>query len=436
MQDLTRPLPGFRPEVYAIDFGTSNSLLAAANAEATHPPIPLDSGANDPTVLRTLLFFQDEFICGSQAIAGFVEGGMQGRLIRSIKKFLPYRSFSGTQIGHRLVSIEDLIGRFLRVMRERANAFFGASVERVVLGRPAKFSLDPNDDKLAEQRLMKAATIAGFREISFCPEPVAAAQDFQVDLDKPRVVLVADFGGGTSDFTLVRMRPQGFDPSDVLSLGGISIAGDALDGSLMRHKIARHFGAEVTYRAPLGSNLLTMPKAIVEKLCSPADMTTLQHRDVLQFLRDVRSWSLGPDDRRRMDHLLCLIEDSLAFKLFEAIERSKCELSAAEQTEFLFEYPSIDLCEPITRREFEAASSREVSQILATLEQTVSDAALQFADVDVVCCTGGTARVPQIARGIEARFGRGKVQERRAFHSVVQGLAEQAKRLAQGAPGH
>ncbi len=423
----------FRPEVYAIDFGTSNSLLAAANGQATYPPVPLDAGASDPTVLRTLLFFQEEFSCGSQAISAFVEGGMQGRLIRSIKKFLPYRSFSGTQIGHRLVSIEELVGRFLRVMRERANRYFDADVERVVLGRPAKFSLDAGDDRLAETRLEKAAKLAGFREVAFCPEPVAAAQDFQVDLDRPRIVLVADFGGGTSDYTIVRMRPEGFDPSDVLALGGISTAGDALDGSLMRHKVARHFGAEVTYRVPLGANKLTMPKGIMEKLCSPADMTILQHRDVLNFLRDVQSWSLGPDDRSSMDHLLCLVEDSLAFKLFESIERSKCELSSAETTEFVFEYPSIDLREPIRRDEFERASSREVSAILGALDQTVAESGLGYEDVDVVCCTGGTARVPQIARGIESRFGREKMQERRAFHAVVQGLAERAKMIANAA---
>lgn len=431
MRTSPNPPGSFRPEVYAIDFGTSNSLLAAANAEATCPPVPLDDGAEDPSVLRTLLFFgQDEFSCGSRAIAHFVQGGMQGRLIRSIKKFLPYRSFSGTQIGHRLVSIEEIVGRFLRVVRERANHHFDADVDRVVLGRPAKFSLDDSDDGLAQSRLERAAKIAGFKEVSFCPEPVAAAQDFQVILDRPRVVLVADFGGGTSDYTIVRLRPEGFDPSDVLALGGISTAGDALDGSLMRHKIARHFGAEVTYKVPLGSNRLTMPKGIIEKLCSPADMTILQHRDVLAFLRDVKSWALGPDDQRRMDHLLCLVEDSLAFKLFESIERTKCALSAADAAEFRFEYPSIDLHEPVEREEFEKGSAREVSAILGALDRTVADAGLGTDDVDVVCCTGGTARVPQIARGIEARFGREKVKELRAFHSVVQGLAEQARRVA------
>ncbi|HTN84860.1 MAG TPA: Hsp70 family protein [Sorangium sp.] len=421
----------FRPEMYAVDFGTSNSLLAAASAEATCPPIPLDSAAADPTVLRSLLFFgQQRFSCGAAAISDFVANGMQGRFIRSIKKYLPDRGFSGTQIGGRLVTIEDLIGRFLKEMRDQANRHFQADVARVVLGRPAKFSTEPADDRLAEERLERAARIAGFRDVFFCPEPVAAAHDFHLELDRGAVVLVADFGGGTSDYTIVRMRREGFAPSDVLSLGGVSIAGDALDGSLMRHKIARHFGAEVTYRVPLGANQLTMPRPIAEKLCSPADMTVLQHRDVLAFLRDVKAWSLGAEDQQRMDNLLCLVEDSLAFQVFEEIERSKRALSGEAVTEFRFDYPSMHIRERIAREEFEAASERQIDAILRALDQTVQDAGMSFDDVDVVCCTGGTARVPALRRGIERRFGQGKVRQLRSFHSVVQGLAERARGIA------
>jgi hypothetical chaperone protein len=161
-------------------------------------------------------------------------------------------------------------------------------------------------------------------------------------------------------------------------------------------------------------------------------MTVLQHRDVLRFLHDVKSWSLGPGDKLKMDHLLCLVEDSLAFKLFESIERTKCELSANDETTFHFEYPTIQLDERVGRGEFETGSARDVQAILGALDQTVSDAGLRFNDIDVVCCTGGTARVPVIARGIETRFGRNKVKALRAFHSVVQGLAERARMIAGG----
>jgi hypothetical chaperone protein len=423
----------FRPEIYAVDFGTSNSLLAAANAGATCAPICLDEGAADPTLLRSLLFFDREhFSCGSAAVRDFVAGGMQGRFIRSIKKYLPDKSFSGTQLGARLVTIEELIARLLREMRERADRHFGARVERVVLGRPAKFSLDPGEDSLAEARLGRAAALAGFREVHFCPEPVAAAHEIRLGLERPMTVLVADFGGGTSDYTVVRMGREGFRPEDVLSLGGVSVAGDALDGSLMRHKIARHFGADVTYRVPLGGNVLSMPRPIVEKLCSPADMTVLQHRDVLAFLRDIKAWSLGPEDRQKMANLLTMVEDSLAFQVFDEIEQAKCALSDATGTEFVFEYPSIEIREWVERAEFEAGGAREIDAIVRSLDRTVRDAGVPYDAIDAVCCTGGTAKVPRIARVLEDRFGHDKVSQRKSFHSVVQGLAERARQLVAG----
>jgi hypothetical chaperone protein len=154
----------FKPAIYAVDFGTSNSLLAAAGEGATCPPIPLDPDAPDPTILRSVLFFdgQSRFSCGQAALADFVANGMMGRLLRSIKKYLPDRSFSGTQIGSRLMTIEDLIGRFLRTMRERADQHFGARVDRVILGRPALFSTDPRDDSSPRSGSRRRRRARGF----------------------------------------------------------------------------------------------------------------------------------------------------------------------------------------------------------------------------------------------------------------------------------
>src|SRR5262249_7703156 len=156
-------------------------------------------------------------------------------------------------------------------------------------------------------------------------------------------VLVGDFGGGTSDFTIMRMRRDGYAASDVLAIGGVSVAGDAYDASIMRHHVAHHFGADVQYRVPFGENVMTMPPALVEKLCTPADASLLRSQDAMTFLRNVRSWSLGGDDRRCMDQLFTLVEDRLGFALFEAIEQGKRELSQAGMTCVHFSYPTIDV---------------------------------------------------------------------------------------------
>jgi hypothetical chaperone protein len=422
------------PTVYALDFGTSNSLLAAASEERTFPPVPLDPGAADPAILRSVLYFPNAERCyyGEEALRRYAENGLEGRLLRSIKRHLSSRSFLGTYIDERPMLVEDLVAAMLREMRVRADTYFCVEVERVVLGRPARFSDDPEDDALAQRRLEQAARKAGFTEVTFLPEPVAAAREFGVGVGEERVVLVADFGGGTSDFTVMRVGPRPFEASDVLAIGGVPVAGDALDASIMRRRVARHFGAEVVYKVPFGSNVLTMPKPIVELLCSPAHLSVLRRQDIAEFLRNVRGWSLGPLDREKLDQLSVLVDDALGFSLFEVIEHAKRRLSVTGEAEVAFAYPSIDVCERVTRADFEAASARETGAILRCLDETLASAGVAASSVDLVCCTGGTAKVPRIAAEMRRRFGDARVRDFKSFTSVVEGLAVHARSLARG----
>jgi hypothetical chaperone protein len=429
-------MTSFEPEIYAIDFGTSNSLLAAANRFGSHPPIPLDPLADDPSLLRSVLFFpetrdpsRDGIALGRAALEQYVAHGTRGRLVRSLKRFLPMRSFVRTQINSRTYSLEELIAIMLRQLREHADRHFGARVTRVLLGRPARFAADPEDDAFAEERLRQAAQIAGFSEIDFCPEPVAAARDFQDQLARDTLMLVGDFGGGTSDYSLVMMGTGGFELSDVLGIGGVSVAGDALDGSLMRGHVARHFGADVHYRVPFGDNVLSMPKPLMEKLCSPAEMSLLAQRDAQSFLADIRSWSLGEDDRRHIDQLLALVEDGLGFMLFESIEQTKKQLSSAEQALLSFHVPGIDIDQPIQRAQFQRGASRELTAIIGALDATLERAGARADDVELVCLTGGTARVPFLRAALAERFGASRLHSLRGLHAVAEGLARHAHRL-------
>lgn len=423
-----------KPTLYAIDFGTTNSLLAAADRERTYQPIPLDPDAADPTLLRSILYFPDAsgVFFGATALREYAERGMRGRLLRSIKKHLPSRAFIGTHVEERPMNLEDLIAVLLAHMRRTADRFFGVEVDRVVLGRPALFSSVPEDDRYAEQRLERAARIAGFRDVVFCPEPVAAAGAYATSIDREMLVLVADLGGGTSDYTVLRLRPEGYRREDVLAIGGVSVAGDALDGAIMRHRVAHRFGASVTYRVPMGSNVLGMPSRLREALASPADLSFLQAREVRAFLRDVQRWSLGGEDERALEQLFILVDDGLGFSLFEAIERAKRALSRAESTTVRFEYPGIEVNEPITRSELEHAAARETAAILGSLDDTLARAGVAPSDIELVCCTGGTARVPVLRRALEDRFGATKLRDMKSFHSVIGGLAEHARERALG----
>ncbi len=420
--------------VYAIDFGTSNSLLAAANSQDIFSPIPLDPQARDPSILRSVLYFphRNECFFGSQAIREFTHQDMEGRLIRSIKKFLPIRSFIGTWIGNRPMNLEDIIGIFLKEMRKRANEHFKEDVETVVLGRPARFSADDSEDQFAEYRLEKAAKLAGFKYVDFCPEPVAAAREFRTQLTEPQIVLIADFGGGTSDYTILRMTQNPFQNSDVLAIGGVSVAGDALDGSLMRHRISPHFGSKVQYQVPFGSNILKMPAHLMEKICSPPEISLLRKPDTFEFFQNVQKWSLSPQDRNQMDHLFLLIEEQLGFQVFEEIEKTKCRLTESDHTEFSFQYPALEIRELIKRSEYNSYVEDRVQRILKSLDETVKKAQIRYEDINLICCTGGTAKVPIIQEALIQRFGKEKILQHNHFHSVVKGLSERAKELAQG----
>jgi len=418
-----------QPTVLAIDFGTSNSLVTAANADQVFDPIPLDPSAADPTVFRTLLYFpnQNKVFYGAEAVQQFIKNQSDGRLIRSIKRQLPNRSFVGTYIENRPFNLEDLIALFLKEIRTRAGAHFQTDIHRAVIGRPARFHADDVEDQFAENRLAEAAKRAGFTSVEFCPEPLAAAYEFRSQVEGTQNLLVGDFGGGTSDFTVIRIGNKHFEKSDVLSLGGIPSAGDALDGAVMRRYVSPIFGADVEYRVPFGTNVMRMPAHLIAKICSPADISFLQLQDATEFLRTIRKWSLTDDDREKMDRLLILVRDKIGFEIFEKVEKAKRDLSEADRSRITVEYPSIEFDVPLTRKQFDEANRENVNAILAKLDDTVRASGLRPDQIDIVCCTGGTAKVGAIHQGLVQRFGEEKLKKHAFFHSVVKGLGLRAR---------
>jgi len=420
-----------KPTIFAIDFGTSNSLLSAASPTRVFAPAPIDPTADDPTVLRSVLYFSpQEQAFGSKAVHRLVANGFEGRLIRSIKRHLPSRAFTSTRIGTRVVTLEELIATLLRAMRQRAGAHFDVDVTRVVLGRPARFSNDDDDDRLAESRLRKAAELAGFDDISFCPEPVAAAYDFAADLVEPKLVLVIDLGGGTSDFTLVRMSSEGFAPADVLAVRGVATAGDALDGALVRSVVASDLGSLAEYRVPFGSNVLTMPNDLIDLLCSPADLTLVDRPKVLRRLREMKLGLLDRSEEALLDKFEVIVEDGVGFELYEAVEKVKRALSDANDTQLSLGYPGAELERAVARHQLQSAAVKPIDRIMQALDDTLATAGVRPDQVEIACLTGGTSRVPLVQQAIRERLPNAATRTLSSFHSVVQGLARRAQELA------
>jgi len=413
---------------YAIDFGTTNSLLSAADTKGPIAPIAIDNAAEDPTIMRTIMYTpaKDQWFFGGQAIDQYGSMMAEGRLFRSIKKYLPDANFPGTTVHGKRYTLHELISVFLKQLRTRANEHFQEDVTNVVLGRPAAFSLDLKKDEMAENRLKAAALQAGFKNIEFCPEPVAAAYEFRHTLTSPQTVLIADFGGGTSDFTVLKMSSMDFRKEDVLSVGGVSVAGDMFDGSIMKHMICPHFGSKVEYKMPMGSVILKLPKHLINRMCSPADISFLAHNDIQSLLKDAQKWSLKGDDAAKMNRLFMLIEEHLGYKLFNEIENTKKNLSDCSSSTFSFKHYELEIIEEIFSSDFRIAAAEQVEKITKSLDNTIKNAQITFEDIDIVCCTGGTAKIPALSHELAQRFGAEKLQQHKHFHSVIGGLAERA----------
>uniref|UniRef100_UPI003221C1AB Hsp70 family protein n=1 Tax=Bdellovibrio sp. TaxID=28201 RepID=UPI003221C1AB len=296
----------------------------------------------------------------------------------------------------------------------------------------ARYSMDSVADGFALHRMQKAAAFAGFKEVHFVPEPLAAAFDYRRELTSEKIVLIGDFGGGTSDFTLIKLRPSGFSKNDVLAIDGCPLAGDALDSVFMSHKLNEYFGAKSRYRLPMGSNVMTMPKGVTLRLNHPAHIVHLKEKDTYEFIREVKKCSLTEKDASAVERLFILIEDQQIFPFFENIEKTKRALSNSDETDFAFDYPGLEIQEHFTSKLFVEWAEDTRQNIFTSLDQCLKDANITADQVDLVCLTGGTAKVPFIQKEFEKRFGAQRLQTQSHFHSVLSGLTEAAGFVANG----
>ena len=418
----------------SIDFGTSNTLVGAVQNGKKIPFLELDPISADKTLMRTLLYYPnaDECYYGTQAISEYLEQGMQGRLFRSFKSHLPNKSYLGTVLDNRILTLETLIGTFLLEIKKRSEKILGEKIEKAIIGRPARYSMDEVEDGFALHRMQKAADFAGFKEVQFVPEPLAAAFDYRAKLQEEKIALIGDFGGGTSDFTIIKINPKEFSKKDVLAIEGCPLAGDALDSLFMSERLNVYFGAKARYRMPMSENILTMPKSVSLRLNRPADIVHLNDKETYEFIKNMRKWSLSAQEAAHIDRLFALIEDHQIFSFFEQIEATKRELSANDTAAFSFSYPDIEVQENFHRQEFINWAEDFKGQVFAAVHRSLQNANLKPEQIDLIALTGGTSKVPFIRQEFEGLFGSQKIQNQSQFHSVISGLTEAAYLVSQG----
>ena len=422
-----------------IDFGTTNSSVAVA---ASRDQVVIARFTGQETmqdVFRSALLFYEhqdggrrktETYTGNEAIDHYLSGA-QGRFIQSLKSYLPVHSFTATSILGRIYQFEDLLTILLRGLYSGAERSLGELGDRAVIDRPVRFAdaFTEEDEKFALARLESAARRSGIEEVVFEYEPVAAAYHYERRLDHDELILVGDFGGGTSDFSLITVGPgaRAAGTRRIVGNAGVGVAGDAFDAAIVRRVVSPMLGKEGFY-ASFGKKL-NMPAWFYTKLERWHHLSFLKTRDNLRIIRSIRAAALDPTP---LDRLLAIIEEDLGFQLHRSVQQLKRELSAREAAEFVFNAPGISLSTVVTRGEFENWIAEEVDAITSCLDKLLTSTGILPSIVDRVFLTGGSSFVPAIRKIFERRFGIEKIAGGSEFTSVASGLALRSLEQAAG----
>ena len=408
--------------IFGIDFGTTNSVVAelGADGQVTSRVFTQD-GVSFETFRTVLCFWQEEskgrpalrHAAGPAAVETYLEDPLEARLIMSMKTYLAQKSFTQTQIFGRSFTLEEMIALFLK-------ALLGDDREaRIVAGRPVRFAGEFADDAFGEARLRAAFAAAGLPEIETAYEPEAAGYRFIRALQRPAHVLVGDFGGGTSDFSILRFTPGAEVPIVTLANTGVGIAGDSLDYRIIDNAISPLLGKGDEYRVPMGKD---MPIPI-EYFTSFANWHKLSLMRSPRVLRDIEEVARLAHRPEKLRNLLSLIKDESGYHLYQAVSRAKAELSRQEGTRLRFEHEDFTLDREIARAEFEGWIAPELGKLDACIQAVLDQAGMQASGIDRVFLTGGTSFVPAVRGLFERRFGAESLSAGGEFVSVAEGLA-------------
>jgi len=436
-----------------IDFGTTNSSVAHYDGSQLHS-IELDPTNETPHVLPSLIYIdrQHDTKLGTAAATEYLaketgrriswerrdlspieiivggggsgpirywhevnietDVGAHGRLLQSVKTALRDPRYEGTRIFDLYYTVDELIAMLLKGLKERAEAQLDSPCDSVVLGRPVRFSEDPSVNERAVDILYRAARFAGFREITFQMEPIAAAHLYHRQSKQREMAMVFDFGGGTLDLTVVEVG--GARPPQVIATEGVLVGGDDLDRSIMK-SLLPYFG-----KGCLVEDGAEFPADYLDLLHSWQTMPELSRPEPLSRIRRFQKTSSNP---RAMRALETLVTRNVGYSLFHEIERTKKELTPSLMARLDFQHEAIDIHERILRRDFEEMIAPELGKVEASLDAVLTQAGVPAEDIDVVLRTGGTSLVPAFAEQLARRFGPQKVREMDPLTSVVGGMA-------------
>ncbi len=434
-----------------IDFGTSNSGIAVYDGQHVRL-LPVDPQNVLPEVIKTVLYITRDYRCsiGQEAVENYYRDNVNrhrhyvkqwageidvrgadmfyvrdiyvyvdelkpGRLLQYLKTALRKDGYTGTQIFERYYTVGDLAKTYLSLLKQRAERSLGEPIDSVTLGRPVKFSESPEQDHKAQETLRQAAHEAGFKQVDFELEPIAAALDYEQSMDKPQNVVIFDFGGGTLDIAVMRLG----DPRNrkVYASGGVDIAGSDFDRTIIEKRMLSHFGLEQVKHHP---EILEMIQAIPDWMALP-ELGTPINKNILE--KAIQA-GIAPVQIKALQGV---IYNDLAVPFYNRVEAGKIALSNEGATIISLEDKDIALWDLYTRYQFETDIQHYLVDVEKVLLETLARSGLEPGEIDAVVKTGGSSNIPLFTNMLARIFGKEKVKESNAFTSVVAGLAIKAK---------
>jgi hypothetical chaperone protein len=430
-----------------IDFGTTNSSIALARTDGAVELVSFPTVTGLTESFRSVLYLEQRKQAGRAQIKGFTGPGAieqylqaehKGRLIQSLKSYLTSRTLTGTEVFGRRYAVEDLISRILTDLRLMAERQFDQPIRHATVGRPVRFvgADSVEDDDFAVERLRQAFLHAGFDSVTFEMEPIAAAYAYESTLDHDELILIGDFGGGTSDFSLLHVGPgirgRGRTAKDLLGNSGLGLAGDSFDARIVRKLVSPALGSDSFERSYAqasdrpASIIPAVPAWIYANLERWHYLSFLKTRNVAEILKSARARAQEPE---KIEALINLVEEDLGYQLHQAVQRVKMDLSHDESAEFRFRDGSMDIVATVSRADFEGWIADDLQSIERCVDALLVTSNVAPHEVDRVFLTGGTSFVPAVRRIFEARFTPSRVRTGNEFTSVARGLAMRAAEM-------
>ncbi len=350
-----------------------------------------------------------------------VEVNSPGRLFQSLKSLLRHRAFRGTEVFGQTYQIEELAAIILRRIKEAVDAAAGESVDSVVLGRPVRFSTDPQEDAVAERRLRVAAGLAGFESVTLFYEPVGACVEYAISSERQQRLMVVDIGGGTCDVCVMEFggahgAMQRLAESRILGVAGVPVAGDAIDREIIRAKLFPCFGSRSRY----GPSKLPVPQFLFNNILDWQNLYKLNTEETINWLIAMEMSSNQPEAMRALRYL---IQRNYGYPVVREAESAKKRLSTDFETHIEIAKDVIQIHERLERAEFAHIIGHDLDAMLTSILEGEKAAGVEPGDIDCVLTTGGTSLIPAVREMLVERYGEDRILQRDTFTSVATGLA-------------